>query len=51
MPAFTTVGVPDAWRSAGAMTITSLEGKTPLIGDVVVDALCWIGPGGPLRGA
>jgi len=33
------------------MTITSLEGKTPLIGDVVVDALCWIGPGGPLRGA
>ena len=63
MQRFTSGGVPGACATVRAMTVTSFEGQTPLIGegcwvhpsadvigDVVVGARCWIGPGARLRG-
>jgi len=61
--AFASDGEPGACGSVGAMTVTSFEGKTPVIGegcwvhpsadvigDVRLGARCWIGPGARLRG-
>jgi acetyltransferase-like isoleucine patch superfamily enzyme len=42
-PATACAGVAD-------MTVTSFEGKTPVIGDVRIGARCWVGPGARLRG-
>ena len=63
MQAVTSAGGPRAYGSVGAMTVTSFEGKTPVIGegcwihpsaevigDVRLGARCWIGPGARLRG-
>jgi len=61
--AFTSDGEPRACGGVEAMTVTSFEGKTPVIGegcwihpsaevigDVRLGARCWIGPGARLRG-
>ena len=63
MQAFTSDGEDRACGSVDAMTVTSYEGRVPVIGegcwihpsadvigDVRLGARCWIGPGARLRG-